>query len=62
MQTLYELEPCGVIPVHTHPGGTESIFVFEGRIEAGFVGVMRVLQTEVKAKEAFQVPQGALFT
>jgi quercetin dioxygenase-like cupin family protein len=58
VQAIYELEPCGVISPHTHPGGTESLFVFDGNVSIGFVDGPRVLESDVSARQGFQVPQG----
>ncbi|CAK7356526.1 unnamed protein product [Dovyalis caffra] len=32
-----DLAPAGVIPMHTHPGGSELLYVVEGKITAGFI-------------------------
>ncbi|KAK3438720.1 hypothetical protein EUGRSUZ_C03507 [Eucalyptus grandis] len=32
-----DIAPGGVIPLHTHPGGSEVLFVLQGSISAGFI-------------------------
>lgn len=32
-----DLAPCGLIPMHTHPGATELLFVAQGSIQSAFI-------------------------
>ncbi|TVU05624.1 hypothetical protein EJB05_48793, partial [Eragrostis curvula] len=60
--TRFDVLPGGVVPMLTHPGATELLFVVEGQMIAGFVSVDRN-QVYIKALEKgdlFVFPQGLL--
>ncbi|MCL7045286.1 hypothetical protein MKW94_023407 [Papaver nudicaule] len=53
------LAPGGIIPVHTHPRGSESNFVIKGKVLFGFLSTTNVLYSKVlKAGEMSIIPKG----
>jgi len=57
-----DFAPGGVVPLHSHPGGTELLFVIEGAISAGFISS---LTNQVYVKTLYKgdlmvFPQGLL--
>lgn len=56
-----DLAPGGVVPLHTHPGGTELLVVTEGCIQAGFISSANTVYYEILAEGDVMVfPQGLL--
>ena len=56
-----DLEPGGVIPLHSHPLATETIFVVEGTINTGFVSHENILFSKILQKgDVFIFPRGLL--
>ncbi|KAJ3677099.1 hypothetical protein LUZ60_002823 [Juncus effusus] len=57
-----DLAPGGVIPMHTHPGATEILFVLEGSICAGFISssANTVYTQNLKKGDIMIFPQGLL--
>lgn len=56
-----DLAPGGVIPFHTHPGGSEIAFVVEGTICAGFVSSANTVYLKtLKKGDIMAFPQGLL--
>lgn len=56
-----ELLPGGGIPLHTHPGGTELIFVLEGTVLGGIISSEnRVYYKTLRAGDLMVFPQGLL--
>ncbi|KAE7998457.1 hypothetical protein FH972_002999 [Carpinus fangiana] len=56
-----DMEPGGVVPIHTHPGASEAILVLEGKITAGFVSSANtVYYKTLKKGDVFIFPQGLL--
>ncbi|XP_006652155.2 germin-like protein 8-14 [Oryza brachyantha] len=54
--------PGGVVPLHSHPGGSELLFVVEGTLSAGFISsVTNKVYTQTLRKGDLMVfPQGLL--
>lgn len=57
-----DFAPGGVVPLHSHPGGTELLYVIEGAISAGFI---TSLTNQVYVKTLYKgdlmvFPQGLL--
>ena len=57
-----DFAPGGIVPLHSHPGGTELLFVIEGAISAGFISS---LTNQVYVKTLYKgdlmvFPQGLL--
>jgi quercetin dioxygenase-like cupin family protein len=54
--------PGGVAPLHSHPGGTELIFVIEGSVVCGFISATlnRVYTKTLYAGDLMVLPQGQL--
>lgn len=56
-----DLAPGGVIPFHTHPGGSEILLVVKGKICAGFVSSDNTVYFEsLKKGDIMVFPQGLL--
>ncbi|KAF3957881.1 hypothetical protein ACB098_07G001900 [Castanea mollissima] len=56
-----DLAPGGVVPFHTHPGGSEILVVVQGRICAGFVSSANTVYFKTLKKGDIMVfPQGLL--
>ncbi|CAO2188496.1 unnamed protein product [Urochloa humidicola] len=57
-----DFAPGGVVPLHSHPGGTELLFVIEGTISAGFItSLTNKVFTKTLYKDDLMVfPQGLL--
>ncbi|KAL6858788.1 hypothetical protein ACP4OV_017790 [Aristida adscensionis] len=57
-----DIYPGGVVPLHTHPEGSELIVVAEGAITAGFISAATntVYQATVRSGELFVFPRGLL--
>ncbi|XP_074564412.1 germin-like protein 8-14 [Curcuma longa] len=51
----------GVVPLHTHPGGSELVIVMQGTITAGTISSSNdVYVTQLKAGDTMVFPQGLL--
>ncbi|XWS72256.1 hypothetical protein CRYUN_Cryun02cG0024300 [Craigia yunnanensis] len=51
----------GVVPMHTHPGGSEVLIVIQGTIRAGFVSsANKVYFKTLKTGDIMVFPQGLL--
>ncbi|KAL5232357.1 hypothetical protein ABZP36_031133 [Zizania latifolia] len=60
--TRIDVLPGGVVPLHTHPAGSELLFVLEGSMSAGFISAESnsvYIQT-VNKGDLFVFPQGLL--
>ncbi|KAK8629203.1 hypothetical protein V6N13_078055 [Hibiscus sabdariffa] len=56
-----DLAPGGVVPMHTHPGATELLYVVHGRITAGFISSSNAVYVETLTRGDIMVfPQGLL--
>nr|CAA63014.1 germin1 [Arabidopsis thaliana] len=56
-----DLAPKGVIPMHTHPGASEVLFVLTGSITAGFVSSANAVYVQtLKPGQVMVFPQGLL--
>ncbi|GKC04502.1 putative germin-like protein [Tanacetum coccineum] len=56
-----DLAPNGVIPMHTHPGGSELLLVTQGVIRAGFISsANKVYIKTLKKGDIMVFPQGLL--
>ncbi|XP_071736847.1 auxin-binding protein ABP19a-like [Rutidosis leptorrhynchoides] len=56
-----DLAPGGVIPMHTHPGGSELLLVTRGSIKAGFISSANTVYVKTLKKGDLMVfPQGLL--
>ncbi|GJS61538.1 putative germin-like protein [Tanacetum coccineum] len=56
-----DLAPGGVVPMHTHPGGSELLLVTQGFIEAGFISSANAVYVKTLKKGDIMVfPQGLL--
>ncbi|KAL5579556.1 hypothetical protein UlMin_011998 [Ulmus minor] len=56
-----DLAPKGVIPFHTHPGGSEALIVLRGVITAGFVSSANTVYLKtLKKGDVMVFPQGLL--
>ncbi|KAJ4950733.1 hypothetical protein NE237_027565 [Protea cynaroides] len=57
-----DLAPSGVIPLHTHPGGSEILVVIQGKISAGFISssANTVYLKTLKKGDIMVFPQGLL--
>ncbi|XP_010537615.1 PREDICTED: germin-like protein subfamily 3 member 1 [Tarenaya hassleriana] len=56
-----DLAPKGVIPMHTHPGASEILYVLDGCITAGFVSSSNAVYVQtLKAGQVMVFPQGLL--
>uniref|UniRef100_A0A0E0LVL9 Germin-like protein n=1 Tax=Oryza punctata TaxID=4537 RepID=A0A0E0LVL9_ORYPU len=57
-----DILPGGVVPLHTHPEGSELLYVLEGTMVAGFISSSenKVYKKELKEGEMFLFPQGLL--
>ncbi|CAH8334562.1 unnamed protein product [Eruca vesicaria subsp. sativa] len=56
-----DLAPKGVIPMHTHPGASEVLFVLDGAITAGFVSSANDVYVQtLKPGQVMVFPQGLL--
>jgi quercetin dioxygenase-like cupin family protein len=57
-----DMEPGGVVPIHSHPRGSEAIYVVKGRITAGFVSstANKVYLKTLKKGVIMVIPQGLL--
>ncbi|XP_062196425.1 germin-like protein 8-13 [Phragmites australis] len=60
--TRVDVRPGGVVPLHTHPEGSELLFVVEGTLSAGFISAETntVYMKTVTKGELFVYPQGLL--
>ncbi|TVU05625.1 hypothetical protein EJB05_48794, partial [Eragrostis curvula] len=58
--TRVDIHPGGMVPLHTHPAGSELLFVMEGAVSAGFVSgaTNKVYVKTVSKGELFVFPQG----
>ncbi|KAI3414889.1 Germin-like protein [Psidium guajava] len=56
-----DLAPAGVVPMHTHPGASELLFVIRGKILAGFISSANdVYVKTLKRGDVMVFPQGLL--
>ncbi|XP_071717101.1 auxin-binding protein ABP19a-like [Rutidosis leptorrhynchoides] len=56
-----DLAPGGVVPMHTHPGGSELLLVIQGTITAGFISSANSVYVKTLKKGDLMVfPQGLL--
>ncbi|KAK6916950.1 Cupin 1 [Dillenia turbinata] len=56
-----DYKPGGLNPPHTHPRGTEMIFVLDGELDVGFITTADVLITKnIKKGEIFVFPRGLI--
>ena len=56
-----DLAPSGVVPFHTHPGGSEVLLVVQGTITAAFVSTANTVYLKTLKKGDIMVfPQGLL--
>lgn len=56
-----DLAPSGVVPMHTHPGGSELLLVTQGSIVAGFISSANAVYVKTLKKGDIMVfPQGLL--
>lgn len=56
-----DIAPDGVVPLHTHPGGSELLVVLEGCIYAGFISTANDVYTQsLGPGDAMLFPQGLL--
>ncbi|KAL1203759.1 Germin-like protein subfamily 3 member 1 [Cardamine amara subsp. amara] len=56
-----DLAPKGVIPMHTHPGASEVLYVLDGSITAGFVSSANAVYVQtLKPGQVMIFPQGLL--
>ncbi|XP_030445544.1 auxin-binding protein ABP19a [Syzygium oleosum] len=56
-----DLAPAGVIPLHTHPGASELLFVIRGKILAGFISSANAVYLKtLKRGDIMVFPQGLL--
>ncbi|XP_030513368.1 germin-like protein subfamily 3 member 3 [Rhodamnia argentea] len=56
-----DLAPGGVIPIHTHPGGSEVLIVLQGSICAGFISsANNVYFKNLNKGDSMVFPQGLL--
>ncbi|RRT84240.1 hypothetical protein B296_00006286 [Ensete ventricosum] len=56
-----DLAPGGVVPLHTHPGGSELLVVTQGMILAGFISSANgVYYTTLRKGDTMVFPQGLL--
>nr|GEW98290.1 auxin-binding protein ABP19a-like [Tanacetum cinerariifolium] len=56
-----DLAPGGVVPMHTHPGGSELLLVTQGFIKAGFISSANAVYVKTLKKGDIMVfPQGLL--
>uniref|UniRef100_A0A3N7EI20 Germin-like protein n=2 Tax=Populus TaxID=3689 RepID=A0A3N7EI20_POPTR len=57
-----DLAPAGVIPMHTHPGASEVLFVVQGKITAGFISSLAntVYVKTLKKGDVMVFPRGLL--
>ncbi|KAL6859114.1 hypothetical protein ACP4OV_018116 [Aristida adscensionis] len=57
-----DIFPGGVVPLHTHPEGSEILLVTDGALSAGFISAAnnQVYQTTVRGGEVFVFPAGLL--
>uniref|UniRef100_A0A804N405 Cupin type-1 domain-containing protein n=1 Tax=Zea mays TaxID=4577 RepID=A0A804N405_MAIZE len=54
--------PGGVAPLHSHPGGTELIFVIEGSVVSGFISAtLNRVYTKTLDNPGLQILDFALF-
>nr|TKW10653.1 hypothetical protein SEVIR_6G180000v2 [Setaria viridis] len=60
--TRVDVHVGGVVPLHSHPEGSELLFVFKGSMTAGFISAEsnEVYVKEVREGELFVFPQGLL--
>ena len=56
-----DLEPGGVIPLHSHPLATESIYVVQGTVSTGFVSHdNKLFSKTLQQGDVFIFPRGLL--
>ncbi|KAL3618207.1 Auxin-binding protein ABP19a [Castilleja foliolosa] len=56
-----DLAPAGVIPMHTHPGGSEILIVVQGTIVTGFISnANKVFVKKLVKGDVMVFPQGLL--
>ncbi|XP_057977129.1 auxin-binding protein ABP19a [Malania oleifera] len=56
-----DLAPAGVVPMHTHPGGSEVLVVVQGSITAGFISSANAVYVEkLKKGDIMVFPKGLL--
>ncbi|GMJ08439.1 ARABIDOPSIS THALIANA GERMIN 3, germin 3, GERMIN-LIKE PROTEIN 3 [Hibiscus trionum] len=56
-----DLAPGGVVPMHTHPGATELLYVVHGHITAGFISsANKVYLKTLNKGDVMVFPQGLL--
>jgi quercetin dioxygenase-like cupin family protein len=57
-----DMAPGGATPIHSHPGGSEAVYVVKGRITAGFVSsnANKVYLKTLKKGDVMVFPQGLL--
>nr|XP_043626414.1 auxin-binding protein ABP19a-like [Erigeron canadensis] len=56
-----DIAPGGVVPMHTHPGGSELLLVTQGFIKAGFISSANTVYLKTLQKGDIMVfPQGLL--
>ena len=60
--TMITLEPCGMLPPHVHPRGSEFVFVLEGNVMTQFLpeGGNAVVTNQLTPYTATVFPQGTI--
>ncbi|XP_073146762.1 auxin-binding protein ABP19a-like [Henckelia pumila] len=56
-----DLDPAGVIPMHTHPGAAELVLVTKGIVVSGFISTAnQVYVAKLQKGDSMVIPQGLL--
>lgn len=57
-----DFSPGGIVPLHSHPSGTELIYVVEGTLSAGFISSTsnKVYTSTLRKGDLMVFPQGLL--
>ena len=57
-----DVAPGGVAPIHSHPGGSELLYVLEGSVVSGFISATRnkVYTKTLRKGDLMVLPQGQL--
>ncbi|PNX98306.1 germin-like protein [Trifolium pratense] len=50
----------GSVPMHTHPGASEILIVFQGQITAGFITPTKLIVKTLNPGDVFVFPKGLL--